>query len=38
MNKKLIVVGNLRPEKGIADKARVFDVGGGGSNDISNSL
>lgn len=38
MNKELIVVGNLRPEKGIADKARVFDVGGGGSNDISNSL
>lgn len=37
MNKELIVVGNLRPEKGIADKARVFDVGGG-SNDISNSL
>lgn len=28
MNKELIVVGNLRPEKGIGDKARVFDVGG----------
>lgn len=38
MKKELVVVGNLRPEKGIADKARVFEVGGGGSNDISNSL
>ena len=28
MNKELIVIGNLRPEKGIADKSRVFDVGG----------
>lgn len=38
MNKELIVIGNFRPEKGIADKSRVFDVGGGVSNDISNSL
>lgn len=28
MNKELIVIGNLRPEKGITDKSRVFDVGG----------
>lgn len=28
MNKELIVVGNLRPEKRIADKARVFNMGG----------
>lgn len=35
---KLIEVFNLRPDKQISDKARVFDVGGGGSNDFSNTL